>query len=151
MTTVRCYVPVGQEQLTRLHDDRTLAGPLTAYAVTAAVRLAHPAGDDEEWEYAALQEAAAALVAGGAPVVVAAADLESERVTEGRDAGAQVTVGDVDLPRVAALHLGDDVVSGRRDALGGTAGELELSWYDTTELDQVLELVRALGDAPAAG
>ncbi len=151
MTTVRCYVPVSQEQLARLHDDRTLAGPLAAYAVTDAVRSAQPAGDDEEWEYAALQEAAAAQLAEGAPVVVAAADLEADRVRTGATDGARVEVGDVDLPRVAALHLGDDVVSGRRDAVAAGAGELELSWYDTTELAHVLQLARALGERPAAG
>lgn len=151
MTTVRCYVPVSQEQLTRLHEERTLAGPLTAYAVTEAVRAAQPAGDDEEWEYTALQEAAAAQLADGAPVVVAAADLEADRVRAGSAPGARVEVGDVDLPRVAALHLGDDVVSGDRAALAGEAGELELSWYDTTELAHVLELARALGQGPASG
>lgn len=144
MTTVRCYVPVDLEQLTRLRDDRTLPGPLAGYAVTAPVRAANPAGDAEEWEYAALQEAARHLVASGGPVIVAAADIEQERVHPGAASDARVQVGDVDLPRVAALHLGDDVVTGSPGAAAGSGGEVELSWYDTTELAHVLELAQAV-------
>lgn len=145
MTTVRCYVPVDLEQLTRLRDTRTLSGPLPGYAVTDAVRAAHPAGDSEEWEYAALQEAAGRLADEGSPVLVAAVDVERARVSAGDDEGARVQVGDVDLPRVAALHLGDDVVSGQPDAArGAAAAAVELSWYDTTELGHVIELAEAL-------
>lgn len=144
MTTVRCYVPVNLEQLSRLRDDRTLAGPLPAYAVTDAVRAANPSGDEEEWEYAAMQEAARALADDGAPVLIAAVDIERERVREQGAADARIEVGDVDLPRVAALHLGDDVVTGQPDALEGTGGHVELSWYDTTELSIVIDLAQAL-------
>lgn len=144
MTTVRCYVPVSLEQLERLRDDRTLPGPLPGYAVTEAVRSAHLGGDGEEWEYAAMQEAARALVSAGAPVVIAAVDIVRERVSLGGAAGALVEVGDVDLPRVAALHLGDDVVTGEAGAVASSAGGVELSWYDTTELAHVIDLARAL-------
>lgn len=151
MTTVRCYVPVSPRQLRRLQDERRLTGPLPAYAVTAALQAAHPAGDGEEWEYAALQEAARGLLAGGAPVIVAAADVAEESVRRRDDvaAGARVEVGDVDLPRVAALHLGDDVVTGSADAVVRRgSGEIELSWYDTTELAHVVDLASALaGDS----
>lgn len=150
MTTVRCYVPVTLEQLTRLRDDRTLAGPLGAYAVTAAVRAANPTGDGEEWEYAALQQAARGLVAADAPVLIAAVDIEAERVRTGASSDAGVEIGDVDLPRVAALHLGDDVVGGQPDAVA-SSGDVELSWYDTTELAHVIELAQAVtaGRGPA--
>ncbi|OLT20238.1 hypothetical protein BJF81_05885 [Ornithinimicrobium sp. CNJ-824] len=57
-------------------------------------------------------------------------------------------MGDVDLPRVAALHVGDDVVTGDRQALDGQDEELELSWYDTTEIAHVLDLARACPAAP---
>jgi hypothetical protein len=148
MTTVRCYVPVTPEQLARLRDERTLPGPLTAYAVTDAVRSAHSSGDQEEWEYAAMQEAARSLVDAGATVLVAAADVEEARVRPGPVTDARVEVDDVDLPRIAALHVGDDVVTGSPDAVGAESPEIELSWYDTTELAHVLELTRALAGAP---
>lgn len=144
MTTVRCYVPVNLEQLTRLRDDRTLPGPLPAYAVTDAVRAANPSGDAEEWEYAAMQEAARGLAGAGAPVLIAAVDILEDRVRPGTTAGARIEVGDVDLPRVAALHLGDDVVSGEPAALPQATDEVELSWYDTTELSHVIELTVAV-------
>ena len=142
MTTVRCYVPVNLEQLSRLRDERTLPGPLAAYAVTAPVRAANPAGDGEEWEYAALQEAARHLAGSGAPVIIAAADIEQERVHPGVASDARVEVGDVDLPRIASLHLGDDVVTGSPGAAAGPGDEVELSWYDTTELTHVIELAQ---------
>ncbi len=153
MTTVRCYVPVSPRQLRRLRDERRLAGPLPAYAVTAALQADHPAGDLEEWEYAALQEAARSLLVGGAPVIVAAADLAEAGVRRREDdaAGARVEVGDVDLPRVAALHVGDDVVTGRPDAVPDGADEVELSWYDTTELAHVVDLADALEAGAADG
>lgn len=151
MTTVRCYVPVTLEQLTRLRDDRTLAGPLAAYAVTDAVRAANPSGDGEEWEYAALQAAARDQAGDGSPVLIAAADVEQDRVRRGDGADARVEVGDVDLPRIAALHLGDDVVTGEPDALVETASGVELSWYDTTELAHVIELAQAVSAEPGTG
>ena len=154
MTTVRCYVPVSSQQLRGLRDDRRLSGPLPGYAVTAAVQAAHPAGDAEEWEYLALQEAARSLRVDGAPVIVAAADIIQESVRRRDDdaAGARVEVGDVDLPRVAALHLGDDVVTGDAGAVViSDRGEIELSWYDTTELAHVVDLASALeGDGAGA-
>jgi hypothetical protein len=143
MTTLRCYVPVTLEQLTRLRDERTLAGPLSAYAVTAAVRAANPSGEGEEWEYAALQEAARGLVTAGAPVLIAAVDIEQERVRPGASSDAGVEVGDIDLPRIAALHLGDDVVGGQPEAVA-SSDDVELSWYDTTELAHVIELAQAV-------
>lgn len=149
MTTVRCYVPLSPDQLETLRSDRRLAGPLPASAVTAAVRSADPSSDSEEWEYAVLQEVAGSLAEQARPVIVAAVDLIHDLVRPGTGGGAAaVTVGDVDLPRVAALHLGDDVVTGDPGALPAAGEELELSWYDTTELAHVVELARALpGDA----
>ncbi|WP_162802851.1 DUF6912 family protein [Ornithinimicrobium avium] len=151
MTTVRCYLPVTPEQLRRLRDERRLAGPLPAYAVTASVQAAHAGADLDEWEFVALQEAARSQLAGGAPVIVAAADVVEEGVRrrEDRASGARVEVGDVDLPRVAALHLGDDVVTGRAGAAADGPQGIELSWYDTTEIAHVAELAAALDGTPA--
>lgn len=150
MTTVRCYVPVTLEQLTRLRDERTLPGPLRAYAVTDAVRSANPSGDGEEWEHAAMQEAARDLVAHHAPVLIAAVDIVRDRVRPGTTPDARIEVGDVDLPRVAALHLGDDVVTGQVPATESGDVEVELSWYDTTEIAHVIELAAARAAGPDA-
>lgn len=143
MVTVRCYVPLSADELARLQAERRLDGPRPGYAVTGPVREERAAGDQEEWEYAALQEAAQALRAQGAPVVLAAVDLTADQVDASRPEGARVQVGDVDLPRVAALHVGDDVVTGDPQALDGQHEELELSWYDTTEIAHVVDLARA--------
>lgn len=148
MTTVRCYVPLDPDQLARLQADRRLAGPRPAYAVTGPVREAHTAGDQEEWEYAALQEAAQTLRLEGAPVLLAAVDLTADQVDATHPDGARVQVGDVDLPRVAALHLGDDVVTGDPTAVQDQDEEVELSWYDTTEISHVVDLARACVPGP---
>ena len=149
MPIVRCYVPLDAAQLTMLRDARHLPGPLPAATVTRTVREGAPGADEEEWEYAAQQAAAARLLAARAPVVLAAVDLVTELVDAERPDGAFVQVAHLDLPRVAALHLGDDVVTGDPDALAGTSAdeEIELSWYDTTEIAHVVELARALGGA----
>lgn len=143
MATVRCYVPVSPVQLAQLLQERQLPGTLTAYSVTPEVRTGNPAGDTEEWEYAALQDAAADRVASAAPVIVAAVDIGSDRVDDSAAQGSRVSVTGIDLPRVAALHLGDDVVSGDATNVPDASTEIELSWYDTTELAHVLELAAA--------
>ncbi|WP_131103988.1 DUF6912 family protein [Ornithinimicrobium sufpigmenti] len=144
MATLRCYLPLSPEQLDTLRTDRRLTGPLRATTVTRSVRASLPSGDQDEWEYAALQAAALGLSADGQPVIVAAVDLVQETVDAARPEGPQVRVGDVDLPRVAAFHLGDDVVTGDPATLPAPDEEIELSWYDTTELEQVIELAHAL-------
>ncbi|MFX0539219.1 DUF6912 family protein [Ornithinimicrobium sp. Y1847] len=162
MSTLRCYLPLDLQQLEALQSQRRIEGPLPAFAVTGALRAERPSADQEEWEYAALQQAAEVQLRRGSPVVVAAADLaegDTDVVAgEGEERGSgAVTVGAVDLPRVAALHVGDDVVTGDAGALGsvgadgaggagGDAAEVELSWYDTTELAHVIELVLGLTD-----
>lgn len=152
MSATRCYLPLSPEQLAHLRDDRRLAGPLEATAVTPALRSAYPSADQEELEHLALQDAAQQLVDTGRPVLVAAADLPTGTVTPAQGE-AGVTVGDLDLPRVAALHLGDDVVTGDPTALprpeDDAEEEIELSWYDTTEIDLVLDLAAALPPAAA--
>ena len=150
MTTVRCYVPLTPSQLTSLHQERRLEGQLPAHAVTAQLRAAHPSGDLDEWEHVALQDAAAGLIDRECPVIIAAVDASSERVELQPASGSRVTITDLDLPRVAALHLGDDVVTGDRSTRPGMGGEIELSWYDTTELAHVVDLARKLVPADPA-
>lgn len=148
MTTVRCYLPLRVDQLTQLRDERRLTGPLRATAVTRSVRAAAPSGDTEEWEHVAIQAAARGMLVDGHPVIIAAVDLVDGEVDATRAEGPQVRVGEVPLPRVAALHLGDDVVTGDRSSLPPSDGEdeIELSWYDTTEIEHVVELATVLED-----
>ncbi|MDO5740104.1 MAG: hypothetical protein Q4P07_08155 [Ornithinimicrobium sp.] len=148
MATVRCYLPLSVRQLEALSRDRHLRGPLDAFAVTEAVRAANPAGVEDEWEYAALQQAARGQAEAGQPILIAAIDLAKADVTrDDKAVSASVHIGDLDLPRVASLHLGDDVVAGQAGVLeAGTVqvgSAIELSWYDTTELDHVVELAQA--------
>lgn len=143
---VRIYVPVTSADLQELRDRRELRAGV-GFTVTDAVRTSDPNGEDESWEHAAMQDAAAATVAAGAPVVVIAADVPAEAVTAGQ-AGSRVEITSaIPLPRIASVHVGDDVLSGTPlSASPADAGsEIELSWYDTTELDQVVRLLRAGG------
>lgn len=142
--TVRCYLPLSAEQLEQLRGERRIAGPVDGAAVTPALTSSHTSSDRDELEDLALQEAARGAAAAGSQVIVAAVDLAEDRVEPrtGATPGA-VRVGDVDLPRIAAFHLGDDVLEGAPRILGEDATGIELSWYDTTELDHVLDLAYA--------
>ncbi|ANS78401.1 hypothetical protein SGUI_1005 [Serinicoccus hydrothermalis] len=150
MATVRCYLPLSAQSLALLRDERRLPGPLRATAVTDDARATDTAADQDELEYAAAQVAASSLADDGAPVVVAAADAQDRDVRA--DQGWWVQVDGVELARVASLHLGDDVVSGDPGALAAAGGaDLELSWFDTTELDHVLDLTERLARTETTG
>ena len=67
MSQTRIYLPLDAKGVRRLAADREVRpAPLRAFAVTDRVERALPDGDEEEWEYAALTEAAeaAALLQG---------------------------------------------------------------------------------------
>ncbi|GAA3883639.1 DUF6912 family protein [Streptomyces sedi] len=58
---MRVYIPLTLSGLARLHNAREIApAPLTAYAVTPALREWYLSGNEEELEYAALSRAAVA-------------------------------------------------------------------------------------------
>lgn len=138
---VRAYLPLTADQLRDLHRHRVVTVRLTAYAVTDAVRASDPAGDPEAWEYAALQDAAKSCLAAGRPVIVAAADVDAGQLADTTPDGSRVEVtGTVTLPRVAAFHVGDGVLPQDRGGADPEA-EIELSWYDTTELAHLVNLV----------
>lgn len=138
MQTVRCYLPLSLEQLQQLHRERQLSGPLAATTVTDEVRSQLPEADEEEAEHEVAQVAAERLVADGMPVVLVAADIEGGEVSPGEGPWAEVS--GVTLPRVAALYLGEDVVAADRGPRPDPDEELQLSWFDTTELEQVIAL-----------
>lgn len=136
---IRVYLPLSLRQLNTLWTDRTLSTPeLPGFAVTP--RLLSTLGsieDDESGEYAALQEAAFQVTVQGGRVVVAAdvdaaqVDAQVERVP-GASAALVVVRGGLALRRVVSLQVLDPM--DQRDP--GT--ELDLSWYDVTELPQLL-------------
>lgn len=138
----RIYLPLSPDQCRQLSTEHSVPGPLEGYAVTQAVRTSDPQGDEESWEFAALQDAARSCTVRGAPVLVAAADLDLPDIGDSAPAGSRVGVsGPLTLQRVAAFHVGDDVLAGQPSAPVEPGSPVELSWYDTTELDHLASLV----------
>ncbi|WMX46743.1 DUF6912 family protein [Streptomyces roseicoloratus] len=134
---MRVYVPLTLPGLAQAHKAGELGpGPLTAYAVTPALREWYVSDDIEELEYAALNRAAAAslrLLAGDPEAarrrVVVAVDVpDKDAVVDpdrGLDPGALGEVriaAAVPLAKAAAVHAdADDAeadVSAAADALG---------------------------------
>ena len=137
---VRIYLPLTPAQCRDLANTRRVEGPLAGYAVTESLRASDPDGDAESWEYAALQDAAAAAYEDRRPVVVAAVDLDRDQFDDTASTGSRIEVtGVVTLPRVAALHVGDDVLGGPAPPEAGA--EIELSWFDTTEFGYLTSLL----------
>lgn len=137
MSQTRVYLPLTVAGLRRLAAEREAGpAPLRAFAVTDRVERALPTGDEEEWEYAALTDAAAAAALGAGPAdrrVIAAADVESTSVqAEGEADSAVILSEPVPLRRVVAFHV---------DENSGDEGTHDLLWYDVTELDEVLRLL----------
>jgi hypothetical protein len=137
MTQTRIYLPLAPDGVRRLAAERQIGpAPVAAFSVTERVERADPTGLEEEWEYAALTEAAdAAAVLQGTTVakrVVAAADVDPGWVSTdgGRDGLAAVTVSSaVPLALIVSFHV---------DEAAGDQGMKDVLWYDATELDEVL-------------
>jgi len=140
MTQTRIYVPLLPEAVRRLAADREIGpAPVAAFGVTERIERADPTGLEEEWEYAALTEAAdaAALLQGTtvAKRVVAAADVDPGAVSSDgtRESLAAVTVASpIPLRQVVSFHVDEEA---------GDQGMEDLLWYDATELDEVLRLL----------
>ena len=139
MTQTRIYVPLDADAVRRLAADREVAStPVEAFAVTERLERMLPAGDEEEWEYAALTEAFEVAGERRGPDdskrVVLAADVDPTWVTS--RAGDQLSAVQVSEPlplsRVVSVHV---------DESAGDEGMDDLLWYDVTELDEVLRLL----------
>ena len=137
MSLTRIYLPLNAARLRELAERRVVGPPpLAAHGVTDGVRAADPTGDDEEWEYVALGEAAVAsaagLPAGERRRVVAAADVDESWVAAAGDGSvaSAVTVSEpVPLQRIASFHVDETDL----------AADDELLWYDVTELTGLLD------------
>jgi hypothetical protein len=142
MAVVRVYVPLAQADLEQLATSGSLAAgqgtPVSAYAVTSALRSRAPGLDVEDLEYAAFSDAvAAAGSVRSSPRhrrVVAAADADPSWLVQGvgEPASSVVLVAPLPLSRVASFHIDDESAVGVADEEAD-----ELLWYDVTELDDV--------------
>ncbi|MWA11494.1 DUF6912 family protein [Streptomyces sp. BA2] len=161
---MRVYVPLTLSRLAEVHKAGELGpGPLTAYAVTPALREWYVSDDIEELEYAALGRAALAslrLIAGDPGAarrrVVLAADVPDGALEQGPRSpegglGEVRVAGVLGLKKVAAVHVdaGDaegDVAAavgvleaadqGDEDARFTVDGveDHELLWFATQEI-----------------
>jgi hypothetical protein len=137
-TLIRVYLPVDTEQLRALEKDRELPDRArTGFAVTARLRASTSVEDIEELEYLATQDAASAAAARGLRVVAAvdSDDDEIHELTDAESPSAVTVSGTIPRRHVASFHVLDP--ADQREA--GT--DLELSWYDATELALVLRTI----------
>ena len=139
--------------------------PLTAHAVTPALREWYVEGDAEELEYAAMVEAAEASLRllGDEPDaprrrVVLAVDVEVAIAVPGGDTGPRSQVvlpGPVPVGDIVSIHVDDtdavdDIVAAVGAIVAADAGDddaqfvvdsaegHDLLWYDVTEIDTVV-------------
>ncbi len=124
-------MPVTSSGLAEVAARRGLTAPLTAHAVTDAVREALADGDVDDWEYAALTAAAdasdALRVAGDRPRrFVLAVDAESVQPGEGSEVRV---LSDVAWADIAAAHA---------DTVDHAADDDELAWFARQEIPDLL-------------
>ncbi|MBV8542568.1 MAG: hypothetical protein JO063_02550 [Pseudonocardiales bacterium] len=167
---MRVYIPATLAMLRALVESGELL-PIsgTAFALTPMLRESYAAGDTEELEYAAMNQAARAslrLLAAeldGDPAavprrVVVAADVERVRLRPDLDEAAVTIAGAVPASAVAAVHVdvpdAEDAVRtavvvvdaadlGDPDAefALGDAEDHDMAWYATQEIPFLLELL----------
>src|SRR5579859_2948779 len=118
---MRVYLPATLSALAELHKGGRIApAPLTAYAVTPALREWYTEGDSEELEYAAMTDAARAslrLLADTPEAprrrVVVAAEVPDQHAVPVLDAGEPGLVrvsAEVPLAWIASVHVDDPSV-----------------------------------------
>lgn len=162
---MRVYLPTTLAGLAAAYADGAFTPPpLPAHAVTGAVREWYVSGGLEEFEYAALTDAAEAslraLAADGGPRrrVVVAADVPDADVAvrpDERFRSAVTVASAVPLSRVASVHVdeprAEPVVAAAATALpAADAGDddarfaldeaeaTELLWYDVSEIADLI-------------
>ncbi len=165
---MRIYLPATVPMLRTLLDDGEIGTPpLSAFAVTPAVREWYAESDAEELEYAALREAAAASLrlidadpGAARRRVVVVADLPEGQVRPRADLERAVVElsAAVPLPLVAAVHadtadaelavraavnvaIEADMGSDDAQFIVDEAEGHELAWYATQEIGALIELL----------
>ena len=164
---MRVYLPATIPMLAVLAETGVLAVPLSAHAVTPALREWYTEGSVEELEYAAMVEAAEASLRllhddAGAPPrrVVVAAEVDVALAAPPGHEGPRSLVllpGAVERRQVASVHVddpaaADDVAAAvaavPAAAAGGQDAQFtvdsaegnDLLWYDVSELEILLAL-----------
>ncbi|MGH3963088.1 MAG: DUF6912 family protein [Pseudonocardiaceae bacterium] len=167
---MRVYIPATLTMLRALVDSGELV-PIsgTAFALTPMLRESYAAGDTEELEYAAMNEAAraslrllAAELDGDSGVlprrVVVAADVDGVRLRPDLDDAVVTIAGPVPSLAVAAVHVdvaeAEDAVRSAAAVMDaadlgdpdaeftlGEAEDHEMAWYATQEVPFLLELL----------
>ncbi|MCW0213375.1 MAG: hypothetical protein OJJ54_08445 [Pseudonocardia sp.] len=141
----------------------------TGFALTPRLREAYTAGDEEELEYAAMNEAARASLrllavefglgeeATRARRVVIAADMEDVTLRPDLDDAAVRISGSIPMDRIASVHVdSEEAEHAVREAAGvvdkadlgdldaeflvGEAEDQELAWYATAEISFLVDL-----------
>ncbi|MBV9142321.1 MAG: hypothetical protein JO115_15650 [Pseudonocardiales bacterium] len=166
---MRVYIPATLAMLRTLVESGELV-PVsgTAFALTPTLRESYAAGDTEELEWAAMNEAAraslrllAAELEGDATAiprrVVVAADVERVRLRPDLDDAAVTVVGAVPTSALAAVHVdvaeAQDAVRAAAAAIDaadlgdpdaelalGDAEDHDMAWYATQEIPFLLDL-----------
>lgn len=147
---IRAYVPlVGHIFASTWPNSETL----TAFA--PAPRERQLTGEDfEVAEYRAMSAAAASIaedaLAAGSPRAVIAVDLPDTALADAAEVVAGVVVGaaPIDPSRVASVHIDDPEgfaqLPTEREAALTALGESDLLWFDSAEVDQLVELLTHL-------
>jgi hypothetical protein len=165
---VRVYLPATTTVLRELVDSGALGPtPLTAFAVTPALREWYVDDDGEELEYAAMSEAARGSLrlldadsSAARRRIVLAVEVPDASVTihDDRDRGVVVLSEPVPMAAIASMHVDDrdaePTVAAAADAiiaadLGDPGSQelvddaegYELSWYANQEIATFLELL----------
>jgi hypothetical protein len=167
---MRVYIPATLSMLRTLVDTGELT-PIagTAFALTPTLRESYAAGDTEELEYVAMNEAARASLrllateleddpAALARRVVVAADVERVRLRPDLDDAAVTIIGAVAARAVAAVHVdvaeAQDAVRAAVEVVDaadlgdpdaefvlGDVEDHDMAWYATQEIPFLLELL----------
>jgi hypothetical protein len=170
VSPMRVYIPATLSMLRTLVDTGELT-PIagTAFALTPTLRESYAAGDTEELEYVAMNEAARASLrllateleddpAALARRVVVAADVERVRLRPDLDDAAVTITGAVAARAVAAVHVdvaeAQDAVRAAVEVVDaadlgdpdaefalGDVEDHDMAWYATQEIPFLLELL----------
>ena len=162
---VRIYVPTTVSGLAALHSTGRLApAPLSAHAVTPALRASWVGADDEELEYAVLMAAAfdslqlIAATSGEPRRVVVVADVDDAVAQPGADDTAVTVSVELPIAQCSAVHVDDadaegeivlalerlpEAAAGDERALADVSlVEHELMWFATQEIPDLLSQTR---------